>query len=529
MLDLVIRNGWIIDGSGQNRFQADVGVTGNQITAIGNLKGVKAKKNINACRLVVTPGFIDMHTHIDRTINVCPNANSLVHQGVTTAVIGQCGLGMAPLFNSNREEITAALNTHNIPIPWGNWSDYVSYLEFIETTGISLNIVPVVAQGTIRAGVMGFGSEQASSTQLATMQNEVIKAMEAGAFGLSSGLVYPPGSYTSTKELIAVTKPVGERDGYYFSHIRGQDGRLLAAVAEAIEIGRNSGASVQISHLLASWPVNWEKHGQALELLDQARDQGLDICADVFPYQTGHTNLKATLPAWSQQGGKNALMERLADGQIRKQMSEDMITNGFLKDADWNRVRISRSVMRPEYSGYIVTELAASAQKDPTEWVFDALLENELGMTIITYGFSENNIIAALKHPAFMIGSDSTFAIPDHGELALGMPHPRVFGTFPRVLGPYVRDKKVMTLEEAIYKMTGQPAVWLQIKDRGLIKQGFAADLVVFNPESISDQSTLDKPFRYPIGISHVICNGTSVIAKGCHTGSLPGKILKHM
>jgi N-acyl-D-amino-acid deacylase len=525
MFDILLRNGRVIDGSKAPGFRADVAIRGDRIAQVGNIEGAASHRVIDAGGRVVAPGFIDIHSHGDTTLPACPTADSLVFQGVTTAVIGQCGLSPAPLFAKTRAEVIASIEPRKMPIPWERWSDFKSYLAFLRELGLSINIAHLVGQGTVRGGIMGFGSEKATPAQMEAMRGETIRAMEAGAVGLSTGLVYPPGSYAPTDELIELTRGVGERKGFYFSHIRGEDKTLWEAVAEAIAIGRATGAAVQISHLKAGWPRNWDKQTRVLEMIDQARRQGMDVSADAYPYLAGATSLKSALPQWAQEGGKEAVLKRLSDPDTRKKIIEAMGKEGFCRDGSWDRVRISRAAKRAEYAGQSVSDLAARAGQGPEEWVLDALFENGLDMGMITFMIGEVNLEAVLKHPEVMIGSDS-FIIPTQGPLAQGVPHPRTFGTFPRILGRYAREKKILSIEEGVHKMTGLPAQKLRLGDRGVIREGYKADLVVFDPEAIIDRATYENPFQYPAGIDHVFCNGIAVLKEGRHTGSRPGQIL---
>jgi N-acyl-D-amino-acid deacylase len=525
MYDILIQNGYVVDGSKAPRFKADMAVIGESIAAIGEIDPAQAVRVIDAGDQVVAPGFIDMHSHGDFTLPACPTADSLVYQGVTTAVVGQCGFSLAPLLPKTREEVVSSLETRKMPVPWEKWSDFASYLDFMKALGLSINIVPLVGQGTLRAAVMGFASGPATSEQITAMQALAVKAMNEGAAGISTGLIYPPGSYASTEELIRLVAPAGERRGFYFSHIRGEGETLIEAVAEAIRIGRETGASVEISHLKASWPKNWSKQAKAIELIERAREEGLDVNADVYPYLAGSTGLKSVLPDWAHEGGKASILKRLKDPATRSKMVEDMKRQGIFRDGSWDKIRISRSPLRPNDAGRSVSELAAETGKGPEDWVFDALVETDLDMGMILFMISEDNLNEALKHPAVMIGSDSHI-LPTEGSLATGAPHPRTFGTFVRVIGHYAREKKVLTLEEAVHKMTGLTAGKLRLLDRGLVKVGLKADLVIFDPETIADRATFDDPFHYPTGISHVICNGREVIDRGRHTGARPGQIL---
>jgi N-acyl-D-amino-acid deacylase len=385
----------------------------------------------------------------------------------------------------------------------------------------------------VRSAVMGFSADPANEAQMARMQAEIAKAMDEGAIGVSTGLIYPPGSYAFTEELIAVTRPAGGRNGFYFSHIRGEGDTLLEAVAEAIRIGGEIGAAVQISHFKAAGRDNWDKLAQALELIDQARAEGLDVTTDMYPYLAWSTSLAAMLPEWAQEGGKEAILQRLADAETRRKMTADMQSTGFFRITEWDKVLISSSPRNRGYEGRYVADLAAEAGKtsassvepSPYDWVFDVLLETELDVSMIAFMMSEDNRKMELRHSAMMIGTDG-FGRATEGPLAKGLPHPRSYGTFPRVLGRYVREQGVISLEEAIWKMSGFPAQKLRWTDRGLVGKGYKADLVILDPDTVADRATYEAPHQYPLGIPHVIVNGKLVIHHGHHVQERPGSIL---
>jgi N-acyl-D-amino-acid deacylase len=525
MLDILIQNGLVVDGSGAPRYRADVAIEGDHIVEVGQLEGAEAEEVIDASGCVVTPGFVDMHSHADSTLPICPTADSLVHQGITTAVIGQCGVSPAPLLAETREQVLAMKKSEDRPLPWDKWSTFGSYLDYLRQIGLSVNAVPLVGQGMVRSAVMAFSAEPATEEEIAQMQAEVVKAMDEGAIGISTGLIYPPGSYASTEELIAVTRPAGEQGGFYFSHIRNEGDTLLEAVAEAIRIGRETGAAVQISHFKAAGRENWHKSALALELIDQARAEGMDVTADMYPYLAGGTSLVAALPEWAQEGGKEAIAKRLTDPQTRQKMTADMKSTGFFRIAEWDKVLISGSPKRRDYEGRTIADLAAEAGKSPHEWIFDALLETEGDVSMILFMMSEDNREEELRHPAMMIGTDASGRATE-GPLSKGTPHPRSFGTFPRVLGHYVREQGVISLEEAIWKMSGFPAQKLRWPDRGLVKKGYKADLVILNPDTVADRATYEAPHQYPEGIPHVIVNGKLVIHNSAHTQARPGSVL---
>lgn len=526
MFDILIQQGDVVDGSGGARFRADVGISDGRIVEMGTLTDAEAATVLDASGHVVTPGFVDMHSHADFTLPILPTADSLVHQGITTAVIGQCGASPAPLLPATRELVTAATASADTPLPWDEWSSFGSYLDYLRKIGLSINVVPLVGQGAVHSAVMGFSADPPTDEQMAQMQAQAVRAMEEGAVGLSTGLIYPPGSYASTEELIALTRPVGERDGFYFSHIRGEGDTLLEAIAEAIRIGRETGAAVQISHYKAAGRDNWDKAQRGLELIDEARAEGLDVTADMYPYLAGGTSLVAALPEWAQEGGNEAILDRLSDADTRARMEADMQSTGFFRIIEWDKVLIGSSPHHRAYEGRYVADLAEEAGKSPFDWVFDALAETELDVGMVLFMMSEENRHLELRHPTMMIGTDGA-GMAKEGPLAKGTPHPRSFGTYPRILGRYVREQGVISLEEAIWKMSGYPAQKLRWADRGLIKKGYRADVAVLDPERVADRATYDQPHQFPAGMPHVIVNGELVVQEGAHTQARPGSVLR--
>jgi N-acyl-D-amino-acid deacylase len=518
MLEILIKNGEVVDGSGGVRRQADVAIEAGRIVEVGRLEGAQAETVIDASGRVVTPGFVDMHSHADSTLPINPTADSLVHQGITTAVIGQCGSTPVPLLEETREQALAQRGEQSMLLPWEEWSTFGSYLDTLARMGTSINYVPLVGQGRVRSSVMGYVATPPDEEQMRRMQEEVVKAMESGAIGVSTGLLYPPGSYASTEELIEFTRPAGERNGFYFSHIRGDEGKtLLEAGGEAIRIGRESGAAVQISHFKASGEQNWPKSAQALELIDRAREEGLDVSADLYPYLASNTGLSALLPEWAEEGGKEATLKRLQGADSRRQVAAAM------EERNWEKVFISKSPKNRSYEGRHIADLAAAEGVDPLEWTLDALIETDLDISMIRFSMSEENKKAELRHPAMMIGTDAS-GLATEGPLSTGVPHPRGYGTFPRVLGRYVRELGVISLEEAVWKMCGLPAEKLRWSDRGLVRRGYQADLVVLDPETVTDMATFQRPHQYARGIDHVLVNGELVISEGVHTRARPGR-----
>ncbi len=522
MLDLLIRNGTVYDGTGSQGRLADVAIQGDRIVAVEPLPGASAITVIEAEGLAVAPGFIDMHSHADLSLPVNPQANSLVHQGITTIVTGQCGVSPAPLLPATHAEVGPALTATAFPIPLERWSSFSDFLGFLDETGTAVNVAPLVGHGTVRAAVMAYRSGAPTTEELAAMTALVEEAMDAGAFGISTGLIYPPGIYTATEELVALTLPVGRRGGIYFSHIRGEGDTLLEAVDEAIAIGRGAGAAVQISHFKAFGERNWSKSQQALAAIDAARVEGLDVTADMYPYLAAHNDLSAALPAWALAGTHEQVIRRLDDPATRTRIAADPAR----EQGDWNQVLISYSPCRPDFEGRSVAALAEAAGLSPFEWVMDALRDTGLRINRVMFGMSEANKLQEIRHPAMMVGTDG-YGAALTGPASVGLPHPRSYGTFPRVLAQYVREKKALTLPEALHKMTGMAAAKLGLRDRGALRSGACADVVVFDPEQITDLATFAQPHQYAAGFEHVIVNGQPALDYRVLTGALPGKVLR--
>ena len=529
MYDLIIKNGRIVDGTGSPAFAADLGIKAGRIAAVGRIDDASAAI-IDAQGQTVSPGFIDLHSHADFSLPVIPTADSLVCQGITTVVTGQCGFSPAPLSPDTRGEfvhsVAGLFKDLADRTPWDKWSTFHDYLSFLEENKVSLNVAPLVGHGAIRVAVMGYAEGRADADQMAGMRARLNEALDAGAFGISTGLIYPPGSITETEELIELVKVAGDRGRMYFSHIRGENSSLLTALEEALRIGRETGAPVEISHFKATGRSNWDRSAEALRLIDEARAGGQDVTMDMYPYIAGSTGLVIVLPRWAQQDGPAVTMKHLADPEDRARMKADMTNAGFAREVDWSGLMVSSAVGRPEWEGRYATDLAAEAGTGVHEWIFDALLATELNISMILFGMSEDNRRREIVHPEMMIGTDGLGYVA-RGPLAQGKPHPRSYGTYPRILNQYVRREKLLTLEEAVRKMTGLGAARLGLDDRGLIKEGYAADLVVFDPDTIGDPATFENPHQYAEGISHVMVNGRQVVSKGRHTGELPGRVLR--
>jgi N-acyl-D-amino-acid deacylase len=529
MLDIVIQNAEIVDGSNTPRYKGDVAIEGDRIAHIGALKGAAARTAIDATGRVVVPGFIDMHSHADLSLLVEPEAESLAHQGITTAVTGQCGMSPAPLTREHREDTLRTLSMlipPGLSMPWDEISSFGSFLDYLEKAETPVNVVPLVGQGMIRAAVLGYRAAAPTKDETEQMQGLVHEAMDGGAFGISTGLIYPPGSFTGTEELIDVVKPVGEHSGLYFSHVRGEAETLLEAVGEAIEIGRQAGVAVQVCHFKAAGRDNWDKAPVALALIDRARAEGLDVTADMYPYTGGATYLAALLPKWALEGGTPGLLRRLALPEERTRILQAMEAGkgGVVGTIEWDKVLIAGSAKR-EYVGHAVSELAALEKKDPLIWTLDALRITSGNMGMVVLSMSEDNIRMQLQHHAMMFCTDG-LGVSTEGPMAMGIMHPRFCGTYARIFGQYVREG-ILSLEEASWKASGFPAQKLGLADRGMIKEGCKADLVVFDPANIQDRATYAEPLQYPSGIETVLVNGEVILEGGKQTSARPGRVIR--
>jgi N-acyl-D-amino-acid deacylase len=516
--DIVIKNGKILDGTGNSWFYADVAIKEDEIEAIG--KCLEAENVIDATGHFVVPGFIDIHSHSDFSVLIDPFAQSKIRQGITSEVIGQCGSSAAPMYNRVRE-YRMKYQSNRVPEGFDyNWTSMKSYLFRLEEQGVALNIVPVVGHGTVRQNVMGFENREPTKNELDEMRKLVKNSMEHGAWGMSTGLIYPPSVYGGKPEIIELVKEVALYDGIYFSHIRGEGDSLLEAVTEACEIGIASGSPVQIAHFKATGRQNWGKTKESLALVEKYRMVGVDVTFDQYPYIASSTNLTAILPHWSQEGGAEKLLDYLSDPVMRCKLA-----NGLRFGYGWSEILVTNAKNNPQYNGKNLEEIASMMKKDPMNALFDLLIMENTQLHGVMFGMSEEDVRRVMQSPYMMTGSDGS-AISPTGIWENSVPHPRLYGTFPRVLGYYVREG-VLSLQEAVRKMTSAPAQKLGIKNRGLLREGYKADITVFHPGKVNDLATFTAPQRYAEGISFVIVNGVVVIENSEHTGVLPGKPLR--
>lgn len=528
--DLIVRNGRVVDGSGRPGYRADVGVAGGTIRRIDpRIEPAHAKRTIDAQDRVVSPGFIDAHTHDDLYLLRCPACEDKIRQGVTTVVIGNCGQSAAPLPDARREMIMDFLKILGSARvgrrDWhaGSFDDYLSRLEDL-TPGI--NVVPLVGHSTVRMGCMGLADRPPSASELKELRSQVRRAMQAGAFGLSTGLIYAPGAYAATEEIIALAEVLRPFRGVYATHLRSESDREIEALAEAIRIGEAADVRVHIAHHKIGGERNWGRSNETLKQMAAARTRGVEVTCDQYPYRAGSTYLAAVLPPQALAGGPSVFRRRLRDAAFRAEIIRSLEGqaeaggDNLLKRSGFGAIQISVS-RRNGYVGKTVAQIAAIERKSPYEVIFDLVAEEDIGVTVILFAMCEEDIRRIMRDPWTMIGSDG---IPGFG---VDKVHPRMTGTFPRILGKYVREEAVLSLEEAVRKMTSLPAETFGLKRKGLLQEGYDADLVVFDPRTVIDQSTFDEPNRCPEGIDCVFVNGHPAVEKGRILGATSGRVLR--
>lgn len=525
-LDILIKNGSVIDGTGKKEFIADVGIKDGRIVLIGKATDVSAKTVIDAKGLKVVPGFIDIHSHTDADLIINPRAESKIRQGVTTEITGQDGFSWGPLGGPEIE-----LTRKNFLDQYGEelkWNTIGDFLNDFSQRKFSVNIATMVGLGTIREFIVGLDDRPATSDELKRMQFEVIKAIEEGAIGISTGLEYTPGSFASTDELIELCKVAPEKFRLYATHMRNEDNYVLEAIDEAIEISKRSNARLQISHLKVSGKSNWNKVDAVIEKIEKAVKDGLEVHADRYTYVAYHTNLSSLFPLWSRDGGTEKFLERLKDRNLQNQIREYVEKKVSNLDGDWNGVLIS-SIGKEEfkhYQGKTIQQLSEEFGMNGYETSVKILLDAENQVMMMGFGMEEKSTEKILAHPLVMISSDAGSHAP-YPPMNREIAHPRAYGTFPRAIAKYVRERKICSLEEMIKKMTSMPADKLGFNDRGRIAEDKFADIVIFDYEKIQDRATFTEPHQYPDGIPYVIVNGEVVISNYDHTGAMPGKVLR--
>jgi N-acyl-D-amino-acid deacylase len=523
--DLLLRGGTVVDGTGRPGFQADVGVRGERIAAVGDLSDASGGIELDVGGLIVCPGFIDVHSHSDTTLLVDGRGMSKVMQGVTTEVVGNCGFSPAPVTEESVGVVQAqhaAFGAAVAELGW-DWRGFGEYYGRLEASGLGVNVIPLVGHIALRIAAMGFARRPPSATELAEMVRLLHQALDQGAWGYSTGLIYPPSCYAETDELVALARAMRDHQGFYFSHIRGEGAGLLTAVAEACEIAERAEAPVQIAHHKASGERYWGLTRETLALIDQAGARGLDVAFDLYPYIASSSSLDSLISPWAHEGGPERLLERLREPACRAQLTSE----GPASARTFEQVFVSlvRTAQNKPLEGLSLAQIAAQRRCEPAAALFDLLLEERLEVSMVAFTMDEADVQRVLLHPRAMIGSDG-LAVATAGPLSEGRPHPRFYGTYPRVLGHYARDLGLLSQEQAVFRMTGRPAQRLGLRDRGLVRPGLAGDLVVFDPAAVAERSTFADPHRYPIGLPHVVVNGALAVRDGVHTGSKRGRVL---
>jgi len=523
--DVVIKSGRILDGLGNEPYEADVGIKGDLIKEIGIIPTSKAKSVIDAQNMAVCPGFIDAHEHTDVQLIVNPKAESSIRQGITTLVSGNCGGTPFPVADEVFEEMGQNLKElYQIDLTWRDINGFFSRLE---EEGMALNYSTFIGQGTVRGAAMGFNDRPPNDEELEKMKLLVAENIEAGALGLSTGLEYAPGSYAQKEEIEELCRVVSRYKGVYATHMRDEGDRLLESMDESIVAALNTGVSLQISHFKIAYPRNWHKIDAALAKVEEAQAKGVAIFCDRYPYIAGSTGLSYYFPLWARQGTTDEFLARLKNPELEN-LIRSYLSEQETKLGSWDKVVISSVVSEEnrKFEGKSVLQGAKETAKSPFEFMRDILIEEKNRVGMVTFMMSEENLKRILAHPLVGVGTDGS-AIAPYGVLRMGKPHPRLYGTFPRVLGKYIREEKIVPFPEMVKKMTSLPAQKFGFTRRGALKKGYYADVVVFDEAKVIDKATWNDPHQYPVGIEQVIVNGKIVIDRGEHTGNLPGRILR--
>ncbi|MHB8174193.1 MAG: N-acyl-D-amino-acid deacylase family protein [Nitrospirota bacterium] len=530
---LLLKNITLYDGTGSEGYPADILIDGERIARITKSLGSRVRGNdgsvpdaevIDCTGLAAAPGFIDIHAHSEYSLLAAPAAPSKIMQGVTTEVSGNCGLSAAPLTGDAAKARQSEFAELGIT---QTWEDFPGYFDALEKARPALNFATYCGHGNLRASVMGYVDRKPTEDEFRRMETLLADALEAGAMGLSTGLIYPPGVYSDTAEIVRLAKVVAKFGGVYTSHMRSESARVVEAIEEAITVGREAGIPVQVSHLKTAGQANWHKISKIIDTIEKARAEGLDVSADRYPYTASSTDLDAILPAWAYEGGNAKEVERLKDPATRAKLREAVLS-GHPVPEYWRRVMIASvsTEGNRQLEGKTLAEAAEIRGQEPAEALFDILIEEGARAQAIYFSMSEDNLRQFLSLGWMMVGSDST-ARGTSGVTRQGKPHPRGFGSFPRVLGKYARDEKLLSLPQAVRKMTGMSADRLGLKGRGYIKEGLYADVTVFNPSTVIDTATFEDPYRFPNGIEHVLVNGKFAVRDGKQTAERAGKILR--
>jgi N-acyl-D-aspartate/D-glutamate deacylase len=524
--DLVITGGSVMNGDGTPAVSADIGIRGGRISSIGSLAGAAAGRRIDASGLAVAPGFIDMHNHSDYTILLEPKAESMIRQGVTTMVLGE-SRSAGPLKAGAGD--TQAMQGVSV-----DWTTLGGYFARLERQHMATNIASYVGEEQVWTHVKGYGQSPATPVELEAMKTLIAQAMEEGAMGLSTALLMPPSSLATTGNLTELAKVAKQHGGIYSSHIRDEGEGVFQAIAEAIQVGKDAQIPVDIIHMKIAHKKLWGRASEIIAMVQKARDEGHDIQANVYPYTAGQNNLSSIIPPWAHDGGREKLLERLRDPGARQRLRKEILSglpnwyNHYLATGDgWGGMLLVslRNDRNKPFQGKRMSDLIQARGGEPVDVLFDVLVEENGSVPTVFFHHSEPDMQLVMKQPWTSIGSDGS-AVSVDGPTGRTHPHPRYYGTFPRVLGRYVRELKVLTLPEAVRKMTSMNADKIGIKDRGRLREGMWADITIFDPDHVIDRATFENPHQYPVGIPYVIVNGELTIDNERHTGALAGRVL---
>jgi N-acyl-D-amino-acid deacylase len=527
--DVIIRGGTVYDGTGTEPQQADVAIRGDRIAGIGDFKSAQAKTVIDAKGLAVAPGFINMLSWSTESLIQDGRSQSEIRQGVTTEIMGE-GESMGPVNDRVREHMLRAQTDIKYDIKWNTLAEYLQYLE---KRGISCNVASFLGATTLREYVIGFEDKPSTAEQLEQMRELVRKEMEAGALGIGTSLIYPPAFYAKTEELIELCKVAAKYQGKYISHMRSEGNQLFEALDELLRIAREANIPAEVYHIKAAAEKNWTKEDELLARIERAQKEGLNVRANMYTYTAAGTGLDACLPPWTEDGGYPALFKRLRDPATREKIKaevkidSDKWENLYLAAGSPEKILLVgfKSDKLKPLTGKTLAEVAKMRGKDPIDTIMDLIAEDESRIGTVYYLMSEENVKKELRKPWISFGSDEASQAPEP-PFTKSNPHPRAYGNFARVLGKYVRDEKVLPMSDAIHRLSGQPATNLGLDHRGFLKEGMFADVVVFDPATISDRATFEKPHQYAVGVKHVFVNGVQVIKDGEHTGAKPGRRL---
>jgi N-acyl-D-amino-acid deacylase len=527
--DVLIKGGMVYDGTGRAPRRVDVAIKGDRIVAVGNLSRALARNVVDARGLAVAPGFINMLSWSTESLIEDGRSQGEVRQGVTTQIMGE-GWSMGPLNERLKKQVVAEQDDIKFDIKWTTLGEYLTYLE---KRGVSQNVASFVGATTVRQYVLGESDVQSTPAQLQEMRELVRQAMEEGALGVGSSLIYAPAFYARTEELIELCKVAARYQGKYISHLRSEGNEWVQAVKELIRISREAGLPAEIYHIKAAGRQNWNKVDQVLAMVNAARRSGLKITADIYMYPAGSTGLNASLPPWTMDGGYEALFKRLEDPATRQKIAAEVRTPGdkwenlYLASGSPDRVLLVgfKSEKLKPLTGKTLAEVAKMRGKDPVETIMDLIVEDRSRVGTVYFLMSEENIKKELRQPWVSIGSDAASMAPE-GVFLKSSTHPRAYGNFARLLGKYVREEKVISLTEAVRRLTGLPATNLGLDRRGFLRTGMFADVVVFDPATIADRATFENPHQYAVGVKHVFVNGGQVLKDGEHTGAKPGRAL---